>query len=100
MATAATLTKIKQALRISHSALDDDIMADIDACLADLEMCGIATPAETDPLIYNAVKLYCRAHYTDDTTKAGAYMEMYGHLKGSLQTASGYGYQAEGEGND
>lgn len=91
------LTKIKTALRISHDRLDDDIQADIDACLADLKLCGIVHAPDTDPLILNAVKLWCRSLYTDDTAKGAEYLRRYDALKGSLQMASGYGREASDE---
>lgn len=90
-----TLTKIKLALRISHTKLDEDIQADIDACLADLEVCGVSYAQETDPLIYNAVKLWCRALYTDDPAKGAEYQQRYEKLKACLMMAEGYGREAE-----
>lgn len=88
---AATLEKIKTDLRISHSVLDGDLSDTVDACLADLKICGVASPDETDPAILAAVKLYCRAATTDDTGKADAYMERYNSLKATLMMAEGYG---------
>lgn len=85
------LTKIKQGLRISHDKLDEDIQADIDACLSDLRMVGVIYAAESDPLIYNAIKLWCRSLYTDDTAKASEYLRRYEALKASLMMAEGYG---------
>lgn len=95
MATPETLSNIKLALRISHSVLDADIGADIDACLADLKVCGIIDPRETDPLIFNAIKLWCRSLYTDDTAKAAVWLDRYEQLKACLMMAEGYGYPAE-----
>lgn len=92
---AQTLTKIKLALRISHTALDDDIAADIEACLADLKAARIIHPKEADPLIFNAIKLWCKSLYTDDTAKAAQYLERYESLRGCLQMAEGYGWQDE-----
>lgn len=90
------LAKIKQALRISHDKLDEDIQADIDACLADLKVCGIThATVVTDPLILNAVKLYCRSLYTEDTAKGAEWLRRYESLKGSLQMAEGYGREAD-----
>ena len=94
MATPETIGKIKLALRISHSVLDDDIGADIDACIADLTVCGVIDPDEADPLIYNAVKLYCRSLYTDDTVKSAEWLRRYNALKACLMMAEGYGYPA------
>lgn len=90
---ADTLTKIKTALRIIHNVLDDDIEADIAACLADLKVCGIIDPQETDPLIYNAIKLWCRSLYTDDTAKGAEYLRRYEALKACLMMAEGYGWK-------
>ena len=59
-----TLEKIKLSLRISHSRLDEDIQGDIDTALADLRMHGVIHKDESDPLIFNAVKLYCKSSYT------------------------------------
>ena len=89
-----TLTKIKLALRTSHTKLDEDIQADIDACLADLKVCGIIHPDETDPLIFNAIKLYCRSLYTDDTAKAAEWLRRYNEMKSCLMMAEGYGWEA------
>lgn len=92
-----TLNKIKLALRTKHAVLDEDIQADIDACLADLRVCGITYADEKDPLIFNAIKLYCRSLYTDDPAKGAEYLRRYEALKGSLQMASGYGREANEE---
>lgn len=94
---AQTLTKIKLALRISHAVLDDDITADIEACLADLKAARIIDPKDTDPLIFNAIKLWCKSLYTDDTAKAAQYLERYESLRGCLQMAEGYGWKDEEE---
>lgn len=87
-----TLTKIKQAIRRTHDKLDDDLQADIDACKADLKNCGIIYADESDPLIYNAIKLWCRSLNTDDTAKAAEYLKRYEALKASLMMAEGYGH--------
>lgn len=89
-----TLTKIKLALRTSHTKLDEDIQADIDACIADLLVCGIIHPDESDPLIFNAIKLYCRSLYTDDATKSAEWLRRYNELKACLMMAEGYGWEA------
>lgn len=90
-----TLTRIKLALRISHTKLDEDIQADIDACRADLEACGVIYANVNDPLIFNAIKLWCRSLYTDDPVKGAEYLRRYDALKGSLMMAGGYGREAD-----
>ena len=88
-----TLSRIKLAIRTSHTKLDEDIQADIDACLADLRVGGIIHAGEEDPLIFNAIKLYCKSLYTDDTAKGAAYLERYDKLKACLMMAEGYGWE-------
>lgn len=90
---ATLLEKIKTALRISHNKLDEDIQADIDACLADLEVCGVVYAETADPLIVSAVKLYCRASYTDDPVKSAEWLRRYEKLKAYLMMAEGYGWE-------
>ena len=92
-----TLTKIKQGLRIAHTKLDEDIQADIDACLVDLKLVGVTYADATDPLIFNAIKLWCRSLYTDDTAKAAEYLKRYEALKACLMMAEGYGHPKEAD---
>lgn len=89
------LLKIKTSLRISHTALDEDLADTVSSCLADLQVCGVQVPTpddpqETDPLILNAIKLYCRKEFTDDTAKAAEYQKRYDALKSCLMMAAGY----------
>ena len=94
-----TIEKVKQAIRRSHNKLDEDLQTDIDACLADLRVVGIVHAGEEDPLIFNAIKLYCKSIYTDDAAKAADYLRRYEALKASLMMAEGYGYKgAEADG--
>lgn len=88
------LHKIKTSLRISHTALDEDIGDTIEAALADLKVCGVVVPRVDDPLTLNAVKLYSKAAYTDDPGKAAAYMERYNALKACLMMAEDYREEA------
>lgn len=92
-----TLEKIKLAIRRSHNKLDEDLQADIDACLADLRVVGIIYAGEEDPLIYNAIKLYCRSTNTDDPDKAAEWLRRYDSLKACLMMAEGYGWRAADE---
>ena len=92
-----TLNKIKQGLRITHTKLDEDLQADIAAGIADLRAVGILYADETDPLIFNAIKLWCRSLYTDDTVKAAEYLKRYEALKACLMMAEGYGRPKEAD---
>ena len=89
-----TLEIIKQAIRRSHNKLDEDLQADIDACLADLRVVGIIHAGEEDPLILNAIKLFCRSTNTDDPVKSAEWLRRYESLKSCLMMAEGYGWKA------
>ena len=91
------LERIKTGLRITHSQLDDDIQSDIDACRADLRACGVTYAPEDDPLIFNAIKLWCRSLNTDDPAKAAEYLRRYDALKSCLMMAEGYGREETDE---
>ena len=97
MAEKTTLDKVKFSIRRSHSKLDDDLQDEIDACLADLRVCGIVYAGEEDPLILNAIKLWCKASNTDDTAKAAEYRSRYDSLKSCLMVAEGYGRNPDDE---
>ena len=90
-----TLERIKLGIRRGHAKLDEDLQSDIDFCLAELRALGIIYADETDPLIFNAIKLYCKSVNTDDPAKAAEWRQRYDALKGSLQIAEGYGWKAE-----
>lgn len=92
-----TLEKIKLAIRRSHDKLDSDLQDEIDACLADLRVVGIIHAEEDDPLVLNAIKLWCRSLNTDDTAKAAEYRSRYESLKACLMMAEGYGWVAKDE---
>lgn len=92
MADKTLLEKIKESLRRTHDKLDDDLNDEIDACLADLKLCGVDIAGD-DPLILSALKLYCRAMNTDDTAKSALWMQRYEALKACLMMADGYGQE-------
>jgi hypothetical protein len=95
------LNKIKASIRITHDKLNEDVADTIEACLADLKVCGLRdekldTTKELDPLILNAVKLYCKAAYTDDPVKAARYQGGYDAMKSCLMYAEGYSWKEAG----
>ena len=90
------LPKVKSSIRISHNKLDEDILDDIQACLSDLHVHGVTYADEAnDPLILNAVKLYCKSLYTDDPAKSEKYQQRYEALRDCLKMATGYGRKGE-----
>lgn len=86
--------KIKNNIRIKHTALDEDIADTIQAALDDLSVCGVMVrrdeSGELDPLILNAVKLYCKVEYTDDSGKAAEFQRRYDALKTCLMMSAKY----------
>ena len=91
------LATIKTKLRISHDRLDDDIQGDIDAALQDLKIHGVEHAPKSDPLIVNAVKLYCQAMQTDDVVKSAEYLRRYNALRDCLKMATGYGREEDAD---
>lgn len=92
-----TLGKVKLALRIKHDKVDEDIQDEIDACITDLHVCGVVYADETDPLMLNAIKLWCRSVFTDDSAKAAEYLRRYEALKSCLMMAEGYAWEDDGD---
>lgn len=90
MATSTLLERVKVAIRRSHNKLDDDLQADINACLQDMTMRGIVFPSPNDPLVIAAVKLYCRSTTTDDPQKAAQFYSRYESLRDSMLLSSQY----------
>lgn len=89
----STIDNVKVFLRISHDKLDDEIDAQIKACLQDLVNCGIPYPRENDDLILNAIKIWCKIYFLDDVAKAEKFQERYDSMKASLMMAEGYGIE-------
>ena len=87
------LKQVKKFLRISHGILDEEIQDEIDAGLQDLKVHGITHASDADPLIVNAVKLWCKSLHTDDPAKAAEFLRRYKELRDCLKMAEGYGWK-------
>ena len=83
------LEAVKLSMGITVSAYDAEIQDLISAALADLGIAGVDNTLTQDPLIIQAVKTYCRAHFRSpadyDRLRAA-----YDEQKAQLMTASGY----------
>lgn len=89
------LQKIKDALRVSGSDLDEEIQGLIDAAKADLRLSGI-TKNEDDPLIVRAITIYCKAHFGyEEPAQAELFMKSYNALKVHLALSREYTEVAE-----
>jgi len=84
------LQKIKDALRVSGEALDEEIQDLIHAAKADLRLSGI-TKNEDDPLILRAITIYCKAHFGyEEPAQAELFMKSYNALKSHLALSQEY----------
>lgn len=83
------LEAVKLSMGITVSAYDAEIQDLISAALADLGIAGVDNTLTQDPLIIQAVKTYCRAHFRSpadyDRLRAA-----YDEQKAQLMTATGY----------
>lgn len=84
------LQKVKAYLRIKSDVLDDEINDSIDAAIQSLKISGVTLINKSDPLIVQAVKVYCKAQFETDTSKSEKYMQSFEHLKQSLSLSSDY----------
>lgn len=68
---------------------DGEILQDVLACCADLRLAGVVKTDLDDPLIQQAAKLYCKAHfgYEEDSEK---FQKAYESLKASLSLSGEY----------
>lgn len=85
---------IKRDLRIKSDSLDGEITALIGAAKSDMFLAGINTDIVTDtgdidPLIYMAIKLYCKGNFGYDD-RGEAFKEAYENLKLALSCAAKY----------
>lgn len=77
------LAAVKKYIRRTSNAFDDEIKADINACIADLKLAGVNYYAFPQALILQAVKFYCR--WTNDFKGNGAgYKLAYDELRTKL----------------
>ena len=84
------LEKVKLALRIKSNKLDEEITDLIEACKIDLGLSGVKRIKDTDPLIQQAIKLYCKANFGLDNKDSEKYQKSYEMLKISLSLCGDY----------
>ena len=84
------LEKVKLALRVKNSKLDDEINDLIEACKIDLSISGVRRVEEADPIINRAIILYCKANFGLDNKDSEKYQKSYDLLKQSLSLCGDY----------
>ena len=87
------LSKIKLSMRIFHNAIDDDINANIAACMQDLQRVGVSASAANataeDALIVKAAELFCKWQY-DFNGKGDQHHKAYENLRDALSLCEQY----------
>lgn len=85
----ALIDKVKKALRVTTDAYDDEITVYMDAALADLEVAGVVTVDQSNPLIETAVIIYVKIHFGQQSG-ADRLKSLYDELKSQLGMATGF----------
>ena len=85
----ATLDKVKMALRISTTALDDELADLIKAAEQDLGVAGVVLPDTINEICTTAIITYCKMRFgmPDDVEWL---KKSYDEQKAQLVTATGY----------
>ena len=81
--------EVKLWLRITGTAMDSEVDQTIQAALMDLSMAGVAFLDPQDPLIRQAIKLYCKAQFGYEAD-SGKFAAAYEHLKSALTLCNDY----------
>lgn len=84
------LDKVKKVLRIKSDKLNDEILDLIEACKIDLSISGVKKIDETDALVIQAIKLYCKANFGLDNNDSEKYQKSYDMLKNSMALCGDY----------
>lgn len=90
----AILDQVKLAMRISHTALDSDIMSTIETARMEMIRSGVSPEVvrfDGDPLIIQAIKTYCLFVYSGDKNLSEGYMKSWEYQLDNLRKSSGYG---------
>jgi uncharacterized phage protein (predicted DNA packaging) len=87
------LNDVKISLRISHTALDTELLDLIESARHDLALSGVSfeiTKDESDPLIKRAIITYCKANFGLENKDSEKYQRSYELLKNHLTLAGDY----------
>lgn len=84
------LEKVKLALRIKTNKFDEEIKDLISSAKMDLKISGIVMEDDTDSLIAQAIKVYCKANFGLDNKDSEKYQKAYESLKNHLALCGDY----------
>lgn len=94
------LELVKKAVRITNSHFDDELKLEIESCKLDLINSGVAKSLiiNENPLIKQAIILYCKANFGFDNQEADRFARSYELLKTSLTFLTDDDFSKESEG--
>lgn len=87
------LEKVKLALRISHSYLDEDILDTINIARAEMIRSGISKEKandDEDSLIIGAIKTFCKYQFSSDNTRVEGFRISWEYQLDNLRKTDGY----------
>lgn len=85
------LEAVKTSLRITTTLFDNDLAELISAAEADMVTGGVTEVDESEPLVRQAIKFYCRANFQNGDAKEREHNdEMYQRVKNQLGTCQIY----------
>lgn len=87
------LDKVKLALRINHSILDEEIKETIETARAEMIRAGVSDSKvndDKDKLIIQAIKTYCLYIYSNDTKMQDGYFKSWEYQLDCLRKSSPY----------
>lgn len=91
------VSRIKNRIRVKAETSDQEVSDLIHACEQDLKMNGVYGD-ESDPLYYQVMVLYCKAHYGYDD-KTDRFLEAYQDLRDSMALSGDYQKKEEPDGS-
>lgn len=78
------IEKIKTAIRLKSSAFDEnELIPLMQACKADMLRAGVKSTDETNPLVYHAIVMYCKAYFGKDNDSE-RYRKCYESLRDGM----------------
>lgn len=92
------LDRVRRAVRIKSKAFDSELIDLIEAAELDLSIAGVKKIDDQDPLIKQAIVMYCKANFGLDNKDSEKYQATYDNLKERLCLCSDY--NGGGEGNE
>ncbi|MCC8067868.1 MAG: DNA-packaging protein [Clostridiales bacterium] len=95
--TSELIENLRDFLRVKNESADTEIQALAEACLYHLEIAGVYVTDITDPLVVQAIKLYCKAHFGYDSD-VERFEQAYSNLRDSMALCGDYAKDGDEDG--